>query len=72
MKRAALLCIMFGCIEIDPVNAADLYVSPQGNDRWSGSLAMPNSEKTDGPMATLVAARDAIRKRTSAGPLTQP
>ena len=39
-----------------------LYVSPQGNDTWSGQLAEPNSEKTDGPLATLAAARDAVRR----------
>ncbi len=38
------------------------YVSPMGNDAWSGSLPEPNAGKTDGPLATLVAARDAARK----------
>ena len=38
------------------------YVSPQGNDQWSGALASANQAKTDGPFASLTAARDAIRK----------
>ena len=43
--------------------AATLYVSPTGNDAWSGTLARPNAGRTDGPLASLVGARDAIRKR---------
>lgn len=39
-----------------------LYVSPKGNDAWSGRLATPNRAKTDGPFATLERARDEIRK----------
>ncbi|GCL40568.1 MULTISPECIES: right-handed parallel beta-helix repeat-containing protein [Nostocales] len=41
-----------------PVN---LYVSPLGNDTWSGEIAAPNSEKTDGPFQTLERVRDQIR-----------
>ncbi|MFW5692912.1 MAG: right-handed parallel beta-helix repeat-containing protein, partial [Thermoguttaceae bacterium] len=40
---------------------ADLYVSPAGNDAWSGTLAEPNAEKTDGPLATVHRARDLVR-----------
>ena len=39
-----------------------LYVSLDGNDSWSGRLQRPNTEKTDGPFATLQAARNAARK----------
>lgn len=39
-----------------------IYVSPTGNDNWTGRLAEPNAERTDGPLATLAAARDAARK----------
>jgi hypothetical protein len=38
------------------------YVSPDGNDAWTGTSAAPNPERTDGPFATLAAARDASRK----------
>lgn len=41
---------------------ADLYVSPAGNDAWSGTLAEPNAEKTDGPLATIHRARDLVRE----------
>ncbi|HEY9811614.1 MAG TPA: right-handed parallel beta-helix repeat-containing protein [Halomicronema sp.] len=49
------------------------YISPLGNDRWSGKLATPNSEQTDGPLATLEAARNRIRelKRQQSGNLNQ-
>ncbi len=49
-----------------------LYVSPTGDDRWSGSIDSPNTDATDGPLATLTGARDAIRKMKLAGPLKQP
>lgn len=50
----------------------DLYVSPQGNDQWSGMLAVPNAEGTDGPLATIAGARDVVRRRKEAGELAGP
>lgn len=49
------------------------YVSPGGNDSWSGKQATPNLLKTDGPFATLERARDAIRllKRQQSNGLEQ-
>ena len=41
---------------------ADFYVSTEGSDVWSGTLANPNSNKEDGPFATLERARDAVRE----------
>lgn len=38
-----------------------LFVAPGGNDHWSGALAAPNAARTDGPLATVAGARDAIR-----------
>lgn len=46
-----------------------LYVSPEGNDTWSGKLPAPNVERTDGPLATLQGARDRIRKEKAASTL---
>ena len=43
-----------------------LYVSPTGNDAWSGTLAEPNTARSDGPLASLEGARDQIRKRKKA------
>ena len=41
--------------------AAELYVATDGKDAWSGRLATPNARQTDGPLATLARARDAVR-----------
>ena len=51
--------------------AAEWHVSPSGNNAWSGTLAEPNASRTDGPVATLERARDAIRERRKAG-LAEP
>ncbi|MHC4804713.1 MAG: right-handed parallel beta-helix repeat-containing protein [Planctomycetota bacterium] len=52
--------------------AVTLYVSGAGNDAWSGWPAQPNKERTDGPLASLVGARDAIRRLKSRGLLDSP
>ena len=74
------LCIATGCVT-DGWRAArggalpdglNLYVSLEGNDRWSGTLAKPNRSGTDGPFATIQGARDAIRSMTSAARQAQP
>jgi hypothetical protein len=44
-----------------------LYVSPKGNDQWSGQMQMPNAAKQDGPLASLAGARDAIRRLRATG-----
>ena len=41
--------------------AAELYLTTNGKDAWSGALPDPNNTKTDGPFATLAGARDAVR-----------
>ena len=43
---------------------------PRGNDAWSGKLAVPNADRTDGPKASLAGARDAVRALKAKGPLT--
>jgi len=44
-----------------PSEAMDLHVAGNGNDAWSGRLAVPGEDKKDGPFATLERARDEIR-----------
>ncbi|MCE1200101.1 MAG: right-handed parallel beta-helix repeat-containing protein [Marinilabiliales bacterium] len=44
---------------------ADFYVSPKGNDHWSGTLPEPNSAGNDGPFATLDRAQKAVRELKS-------
>lgn len=39
-----------------------IYVSPQGNDRWSGRLPEPNRGKTEGPLATIEKAQRETRR----------
>jgi hypothetical protein len=51
------------------LSAATLHVAPNGNDAWSGTLQQPNTEKTDGPLATLAGARNAIRRMKAQAPL---
>ncbi len=46
-----------------------LHVSLAGDDAWSGTLAEPNAEGTDGPFATLERARDRIREIKAAAGL---
>ncbi len=41
---------------------ATFYVSPLGNDAWTGTLSVPNAARSDGPLASLTAARDAVRR----------
>ena len=46
---------------------ADFYVATDGDDAWSGKPPGPNAGKTDGPFASLVRARDAVRKLIAGG-----
>lgn len=39
-----------------------LHVASSGNDTWSGTRPTPNADQTDGPLATLIGARDALRR----------
>lgn len=49
-----------------------LHVAPGGSDAWSGGLAAPDTGRTDGPLASLAGARDALRKLRAGGGLTGP
>jgi hypothetical protein len=46
--------------------AVTVHVSPKGNDNWSGAIAQPNAQGTDGPVASLERARDILRQKKSA------
>jgi hypothetical protein len=67
-----LFSVVVLLIAAQVTSAVTLYVSPKGNDSWSGRLGQPNSQKTNGPKASLSGARDAIRQLKSKGPLTAP
>ena len=49
------------CIMIHNSEAAEFFISLNGNDSWSGTLAEPNRSGTDGPFATIEKTRDAVR-----------
>ena len=51
------------------VGPVRLFVAPQGDDRFSGTLPQRNAEGTDGPLATLNAARDRLRALRKEGGL---
>ena len=40
---------------------ADFYVATNGKDTWSGTLAAPNSNNTDGPFASIARAQTAVQ-----------
>jgi hypothetical protein len=61
-----------GCAQAAQAAAGNVfYVAPDGNDQWSGKFEKPNAGKTDGPLASLAGARDAVRKLKAAGPLAE-
>jgi len=44
-----------------------VFVSPQGNDDWSGRLATPNPDNTDGPVHSLAGAQRRARELRRGG-----
>ena len=46
-----------------PAARTIFYVSPDGKDTWSGLLPKANSQRSDGPFATIERARDAARAK---------
>ncbi len=62
-------CTALSAVEVEQAPGRFLYVAADGNDAWSGSEAVPNAERSDGPLATLAGARDAIRRLRQAGGL---
>lgn len=59
--------IIFSLVLLGVERPADLYVSPEGNDSWSGKLNSPNADQTDGPFASLERARDELRRWKHSG-----
>lgn len=58
-------------VTVSAATAIEFQVAPDGNDAWSGKRLRPNAAHTDGPLATLIGARDAIRHLKQQGPLTE-
>lgn len=56
-----LTLLMCGAVACAASADSVIHVSPDGDDRWSGRLPLPRADRSDGPKATLTAARDAAR-----------
>jgi len=67
-----LAAVEQGALFAAPPAVLSLYVSPDGDDAWSGVLAAPNAGRTDGPVASLRGARDAVRRLRTQGQLARP
>ena len=73
--RAAMwmVAVVTVCTAVVPVRADEatakvsIHVARTGDDRWSGRLSAPNADRTDGPLATPAAARDAVRRVRATG-----
>lgn len=69
---ATIILTLMSCIVCLHAYSTTLYVSPLGNDSWSGRIEQPNADHSDGPLATLIGARNAIRTLKQAAPITEP
>ena len=80
MTALALLIALLGPAGLLPGSSDQrndtvrFYVSPDGNDAWSGRHASPDDAGTDGPLATLHACQTKIResRRASAEAAARP
>lgn len=75
MKHSVIRISLFlACLVISTAHAElTLYVSPVGNDAWSGKIAEVNAGNTDGPFKSVSRARDEVRRlseRGAVGPVT--
>jgi hypothetical protein len=64
MHKIIFILSLFSCLLLISASAAEpvvFYVSTSGSNSWSGTLPEPNAEGSDGPLATLTAARDKVR-----------
>ncbi|HIJ52141.1 MAG TPA: right-handed parallel beta-helix repeat-containing protein [Planctomycetes bacterium] len=67
-----IACLLVPFFAVRCAGDITFYVSPEGNDRYSGLKEQTNKEWTDGPKASLASVRDAIRKFKSKRTLTKP
>ena len=74
LTTSAILCCTICLSTICAADEVTLYVATNGNDAWSGTLPAPNDAGDDGPLATIVGAREAIRRLKAetapSGPVT--
>jgi hypothetical protein len=68
MGCARLFLLYLPVIAFAQTTRADFYVSPAGNDGWSGTLAAPNAQHSDGPFASVARAQAQLRESIKAKP----
>lgn len=69
------MCVLVLCASVwasSARNAITLFVAEDGNDDWSGRRAVPTVGDTDGPLATIDGAREAVRRLRATGGMTLP
>lgn len=71
LRRYGLIAVLLWTTVATPAGAATLYVAPDGNDAWSGKLEHANAGRTDGPLASLAGARNALRRVKAQGTLSE-
>jgi len=71
-KSLLMIGLAFSLAWTSCAAATTSYISMDGRDQWSGRLARPNADGTDGPVASLAGARDAIRRLKAQAPLSEP
>ena len=69
-----MLCVAMAVVAALGATAegTTLYVATDGNNAWSGARPEPNADGTDGPLASLAGARDALRGLRAAGEVAGP
>ena len=67
MRLGCVLLSVGTVATLTVADAAEFYVSPAGNDAWSGTQPEANSAHNDGPFATLEGARHKVRARIATG-----
>jgi hypothetical protein len=76
-QRILVLALLAGCAKSQVKNSAShsqsqversaFFVAMNGNDAWSGKLAAPNGQRTDGPFGTIAQAVRAVRESKTQG-----
>ena len=62
LMAAVALCSPLGMCQAGDDGSLVIHVAVDGDDAWTGLLPAPNADRTDGPLATPAAARDAARR----------
>ncbi|NQT88745.1 right-handed parallel beta-helix repeat-containing protein, partial [bacterium] len=72
MKRLLTVAALVVAVSVARGGTVTLHVAPDGDDGWSGELVQANEGRTDGPLASLGGARDAVRRLKAGGKAAGP